>query len=123
MAGPKEIQCHADIDFSTIQVKSNLLIPRHVSKYLVFVRFDDVFQCVNSGGEADEFLAGINVSDHAIYNIEFSSSYILPQTFQAEFEIGIFCPVVVLVAKVDPSLQIAIKSFLIPRRLNESRFK
>ena len=99
------------IDFSTVQVKANLLIPHYVSKYLVFVRFDDVFQSVNSGGEADEFLAGINVSDHAIYDIEFSSSYILPQTFQAEFEIGIFCPVVVLVAKVDPSLQIAVESF------------
>src|SRR5882724_5125618 len=88
------------IDVSTVHVKPCFLIPHHIGKYLVFVRFDNVFQWINSRGEANEFFAGVNVFDQAICILGSSSSYIMPQTFQAEFEVGIFCPVAILLAKV-----------------------
>ena len=118
-----ELRMSNTLMFRLPKSDSNFLTRHRIGEHLVFVRFDDVFQWVNCGGEADEFFAGIHVSDRAICNVEFSSFYIAPQTFEAEFNVGILWPVAILVAEIDPSPQISIKSSLIPRRVNKSVFK
>jgi hypothetical protein len=102
------------IDASTAQGKSYLLIRGRISKHLEFVHFGGVIYWIDNGLEADEFLTRIYISDHAIYSLEISSSDILSQTFQVEFQVVISGPVLILVAKIDPSPQMPVKSIPVP---------